>query len=254
MIPPRTILAAVNFSHASRTALALAARLAHHCGAELHVLHVENPLFDAAADRAGINLAPQTLAELTRVIADVWPAVQADWQSHVIAGQVVEVVLDVAHRHHADLIVVGSGTASYAERWLFGSTSEALLRRADVSVLVAPATWRPPHPESADLSGMGPLVAAAEADAPSDTAAGVAGALARVLGTSVEIVPPERITHALANRVASAGGSRLGGTPIVILARKTAAGRRGLVRAMASQALSAAVPILIHISDQAMWM
>src|SRR5436190_9153822 len=55
MIPPRAILAAVNFSDTARVALAFAARLAQHCGAELHVLYAENPLLDAAADHAGIR-------------------------------------------------------------------------------------------------------------------------------------------------------------------------------------------------------
>ena len=40
MIPPRTILAAIDFSDASTTALVFAARLARHCQARLHVLHV----------------------------------------------------------------------------------------------------------------------------------------------------------------------------------------------------------------------
>jgi len=49
MILPRTILAAVDFSDASRAALVLAARLARHCGSDLHVVHAEHPLLDAAA-------------------------------------------------------------------------------------------------------------------------------------------------------------------------------------------------------------
>src|SRR5262249_19448682 len=56
MIPPRAVLAAVSFSDTSRVELVLAARLARHCGADLHVLYVEDPLVDAAARRAGIDL------------------------------------------------------------------------------------------------------------------------------------------------------------------------------------------------------
>ena len=56
MILPRAILVAVNFSATSRMALVLAARLALLCAAELHVLHAEDPLLSAAADRAGIDL------------------------------------------------------------------------------------------------------------------------------------------------------------------------------------------------------
>lgn len=38
MFPPRTVLAAVDLSEASRVALTFAARLARHVGAELHVI------------------------------------------------------------------------------------------------------------------------------------------------------------------------------------------------------------------------
>jgi nucleotide-binding universal stress UspA family protein len=189
MIPPRVILAAANFSDTSRVALILAARLARHCGAELHVLHAEDPLLDAAADQAGIDLARETHEELHRFIAGAWPAALCSPQSHVIAGAVVDVILDVAHQHRADLVVVDSCGMSRAERLVFGSTTEGLLRQTDVSVLVVPAEWMPPHPDAPDLSGLGPLVAVGDlSDEPSVAAAKAACKLASVLGTSVEIV------------------------------------------------------------------
>src|SRR5436190_17194006 len=107
MIPPRVILAAVNFSDTAWVALVFAARLAQHCGAELHVLYAEHPLLDAAADHAGIRLGRNTHDELQRFIVGAWPAAQCSPVSHVIAGAPVDVILDVAHQHHADLVVVG---------------------------------------------------------------------------------------------------------------------------------------------------
>jgi nucleotide-binding universal stress UspA family protein len=188
MIPPRTILAAVSFSEASRVALVLAARLARQCGAELHVLHAEDPVLSAAADRAGIDLARETRDDLQRFIAGAWPAAHCVPQSHIIAGRVVDVILNVAGRHGADLVVVGSRGMSRAERLVFGSTTDALLRRANRSVLVAPAAWTPPHPDALDLCGVGPLVAVVDpSDDPSSAAATAACKLASVLRTSVEI-------------------------------------------------------------------
>src|SRR5262245_59366723 len=159
MIPPRAILAAVSFLHTSRVALVLAARLARHCRAELHVLYVEDPLLDGAARRAGIDLALRTRRELQQFVADAWPAAFCAPQTHVIAGAAVDVILDVAHQCRADLIVVDSGRMSTAEKLLFGSTTDGLLRRADVSLLVAPAEWTPPRPDTSDRSDLGPLVA-----------------------------------------------------------------------------------------------
>ena len=189
MIPPRAILAAVNFSDTARVALVFAARLAQHCGAELHVLYAEHPLLDAAADHAGIRLGRNTHDELQRFIVGAWPAAQCSPESHVIAGAAVDVILDVAHRHHADLVVVGRCGMSGAERLVFGSTTEGLLRRTDLSVLIAPAEWMPPYPNALDLSGLGPLVAVVDlSDGPSIAAAKAACKLASILGTSLEIV------------------------------------------------------------------
>ena len=188
-MPPRAILAAVSFSDSSRVALVLAARLARHCDAELHVLHVEDPLLDAAARYEGIDLSTETYAELQRFVAGAWPAAQCLPQTHVLAGAAVDVILDVAHRHRADLVVVDSGRMSSVERRVFGSTTEGLLRRADVSVLVAPAEWTPPQPDAPDLSDLGPLVVVVDLSDPRSVPATKAACeLASVLGTSVEIV------------------------------------------------------------------
>jgi nucleotide-binding universal stress UspA family protein len=201
MMPPRAILAAVSFSDSSRVALVLAARLARHCDAELHVLHVEDPLLDAAARYEGIDLSTETYAELQRFVADAWPAAQCLPQMHVLAGAAIDVILDVAHRHRADLVVVDSGRMSSAERRVFGSTTEGLLRRADVSVLVAPAEWTPPQPDAQDLSDLGPLVVVVDLSDPRSVPATKAACeLASVLGTSVEIV------HFVPDREASEPG------------------------------------------------
>ena len=141
---PRVILAAVSFSAASRVALTLAAWLAQQYGAELQVLHVEDPLLLGAADYLGFDLLADTHAQLQLVLADIWPAMTSLPLSHVIAGPDVDVVLDVAHRTGADLLIVGEGTMSLPERVVFASMTESLLKRADLPVIVAPADWTPP--------------------------------------------------------------------------------------------------------------
>jgi len=143
MIPPRAILVAVNFSATSRMALVLAARLALLCFAELHVVHAEDPLLSAAADRAGIDLVREKQKELDQFIADAWPASQSSPQSYVVAGPAVDVILDVARQCGADLVVVGGRGVSGAARMVFGSTTDELVRRAGVSVLVAPHVTTP---------------------------------------------------------------------------------------------------------------
>jgi nucleotide-binding universal stress UspA family protein len=158
VISPRTILAAVNFSDGSHAPLALAARLARRCGAEPHVLFVEDPLLDAGANRAGIHLAASSRAELRRLITDEWPAAECPPLLHVVAGPEVDVVLDVAREQGADLIVVGDRHLSRLERLVFGSFIERLLRRSDVSVLVAPVGWTPPEIGTPDAAAAGDVL------------------------------------------------------------------------------------------------
>jgi nucleotide-binding universal stress UspA family protein len=169
VISPRTLLATVNFADASHAALVLAARLARHCGADAHVLYIEDPLLDAGAGRAGIDLATSSRVELRRLIRDEWPAQECPPQLHVVAGPEVDVILDVAHQHDADLIVIANRRISRLERFVFGSTTERLLRRSDRSVLVAPADWMPP-------------------DAALDASANDAGMLAGILGSCIQVV------------------------------------------------------------------
>jgi nucleotide-binding universal stress UspA family protein len=141
---PKVILAAVSFSAASRVALGLAAFLAQQYGADLCVLHVEDPLLLAAADYLGFDLLMETREQLQCFIAEAWPVAVALPATYVVAGPAVDVILDVAHQSGADLVVVGQADMSGAERLVFESTADRLLERADLSVLVAPSAWQPP--------------------------------------------------------------------------------------------------------------
>src|SRR3954468_8237176 len=225
MIPPRVVLVALSFSEPSRVALVLAARLARHGGADLHVLYVEEPLLDAAARHVGIDLARDTGREPQRFVAEAWPAALCAPQLHVVAGEAVDVILQVAHRQVADLIVVDGGRISGAERFFFGSKTEGLLRGADVSLLVAPAERRPSPPDAADLSDLGPVIAlVAKSDQPSIAATKAAYELASVLGTreSVEVVqigPGVEAPTALTKRLAEAGGGGLDRAPMLVLGK-----------------------------------
>src|SRR5688572_1490551 len=162
MPPPRTVLAAVDFSESSRAALTFAARLAKHAGARLHVVHAQDPLLANAARAAGVDIDAETRAELTAFMQSAAPA--GDWSpfQEVADGPAVTVLCDTADRVNADVIVVGTHGMSGVGRVLFGSTTEGVIRRADHSVLVVPDSWTPPRPEQNDLAGVGPVVVAVE--------------------------------------------------------------------------------------------
>ena len=196
MLPPRIVLAAVDFSESSRTALIFAARLAKHASARLHVVHAQDPLLARAASATGADIDAETRTELSAFMQSAAPA--GDWSPfHEVAeGSAVDVLCSVADRENADVIVVGAHGMSGVGRALFGSTTEALLRKADHSVLVVPDSWTPPRPQANDLSGIGPVVVGIEATPAAFAAAQAAHALATLLSTSLEmrhVVPPASV-------------------------------------------------------------
>jgi nucleotide-binding universal stress UspA family protein len=107
---------------------------------------------------------------------------------HVVGGPGTDVICDLARRERADLVVLGMRGMSGAERFVFGSTTEGVLRKAEVSVLVVPGTWTAPQPDSWDLSGTGPVIVGVDLSMPSLEAAAAACRFAAMLHTSVEAV------------------------------------------------------------------
>jgi nucleotide-binding universal stress UspA family protein len=189
MIPPRSILAAVDFSEPSRIAMEFAARLASQCGAALHVLHVQDPLLSAAARAQGLDLVSESRDELARFTsASAAARDRAPLHHHVVNGQGTNTICDIAEREQVDVIVLGMHGMSGPARALFGSTTEGVLRQANTPVFVVPDSWVPPEPSTRDLSGMGPVIAAIEisCNAMAGVVAGIR--LAEVLNTTVHTV------------------------------------------------------------------
>jgi nucleotide-binding universal stress UspA family protein len=212
MIPPRIVLAAVDFSESSRAALTFAARLAKHAQARLHVVYAQDPLLAGAARAVGVDIDAETRAELTAFMQSAPPA--GDWSpfQEVVDGAPVTVLCDVADRINADLIVVGAHGMSGVGRVLFGSTTEGVIRKADRSVLVVPDSWTPPPGPAEDLTGTGPVVAAVEPTPAAFAAARAASALAALLGTSLElrhVVPPPFVLSRWSAHAAAAQRHRL---------------------------------------------
>jgi nucleotide-binding universal stress UspA family protein len=189
MMPPRSVLAAVDFSEPSRVALEFAARLANHCRATLHVLHAEDALLAAAAKAHGIDLTRETREELARFTASV--AVAGDWtplHHHVVTGHAKSTICDTASREQVDLLVVGMHGMSGPSRALFGSTTEGVLKQSDTPVFVVPDSWTAPQPAARDLSGMGPVIAAIEYSSTALAGVTAAAQLASRLGTTMSAV------------------------------------------------------------------
>jgi nucleotide-binding universal stress UspA family protein len=186
MIPPRIVLSAVDFSDASRVALTFAARLAVHSQAALHIVHVEDQLLAGAARAKGIDLTADTREELDAFVAKAVPAAADRPALHIVSGDAPAVVSGLARRLQADVVVLGMRGISALEHVVFGSTTESVLKTAAVPVCAVPDGWTPPEPDSPDLRGTGPVVAAIEETDEALAAAAAAARLARLLHARVE--------------------------------------------------------------------
>jgi nucleotide-binding universal stress UspA family protein len=242
MTPFRTVLAAVDFSDGSRAALELAARLSVQCGATLHVVHAVEPLLAAAAVQQGRDLVAEARDELRTFSAATWPAPTCNPTLHVIAGASADTILQAAEREHADVIVVGSRGMSAVERMMFGSTTEYVLRKADVSVLVAPPQWTGPRTEATDLSGVGPFIAGVDFAASSLLAADAACWLARSLRTCVHLVHVVRAPGVIARWKPEAAA---------VVAEQTGEARRELTALATRLSASVAVSSAVEAGDAA---
>jgi nucleotide-binding universal stress UspA family protein len=93
-------------------------------------------------------------------------------------------------------VVVGAHGMSAATKWVFGSTTDRVLRQAPMSVFVIPSEWRPLHPEANDLCGLGPVIAAVDFSEAGVGAAYAAARFARFLNTGLtvlHVVPQLRV-------------------------------------------------------------
>ena len=155
MITLRHILCPVDFSVFSQRALQHAVRLARWFESPLTVLYVypvpvtpPPVLFDGvpgpfagepypaptvSADRVHEDM----LLELTTFAASVDTS-GVRLKVHARAGNVVRGILDEAAGENTDLIVIGTLGHSGFDRWVLGSVTEKILRKAPCAVLTVP--------------------------------------------------------------------------------------------------------------------
>jgi nucleotide-binding universal stress UspA family protein len=150
------ILVPIDFSDASTRALEYGSRLAATLGAELTVVHVVAPLVTHAwmegAEQGGDTIdawltdAHATLAEAVASVHGHVPVVRGT----VAIGLEAEEILDFTSRQRIDLIVMGMHGHGRRQRWLHGSVTDQVLRRAPCPVLAIPACAEDGHAAEID--------------------------------------------------------------------------------------------------------
>jgi nucleotide-binding universal stress UspA family protein len=136
-----SLLCPIDFSEHSDEALKVAIRLAAASHAHLTLITVTDPLLDAAARAAGTadTIATQTQTELRATFDRVSGGGPAPVVAVAVAvGKPADEILKCAADCGTDLIVMGTHGRGAAQRWLMGSTTERVLHRSPVPVLVVP--------------------------------------------------------------------------------------------------------------------
>jgi len=136
------ILCPVDFSKDSERALACALSLARATGGHLTLVTVVDPLLNAGAEAAGAaeTLHQQTQQELRSLLersaaAGPLPGVPA---VAVRIGNAAREILTQAEECNADVVVMGMRGLGGAQKFLLGSTSQHVLERSAIPVLVVP--------------------------------------------------------------------------------------------------------------------
>jgi nucleotide-binding universal stress UspA family protein len=138
-----TILCATDFSAASARALAYALELAKQAGSRVVMLHVVEVLthLAAAPETAAVSLteSQHRLEEGAKAqLSEALPSEARAWctPTEIVAtGRAYREILSTASNMRVDLIAMGAHGHDAIDRWLFGSTTNHVIRRAHCPVL-----------------------------------------------------------------------------------------------------------------------
>jgi len=135
------VLAAVDYDDASHTVLDAAQALAAAGGADMHVLHVDQPrVMAGGAGRAGEETSVNATADLLERAS-----VRVDrGHVHVIGGEPAPVTCDLAERLEADVIVLGPHREAHRDEGNLGGTALAIATHSSAPCLIATRALRLP--------------------------------------------------------------------------------------------------------------
>lgn len=173
----KNILLCTDFSVASGTATMVAIDLCKHTGAALRVLHVCEYGSQASVTGIQATYLAEKLQREEKCLGEIASRVRhegipVDVSSEV--GHPPVTIVEFIASHRPDLVIVGTSGINGLERMMFGSTAEAVFRRAICPVIIVGPRVSSTH------RGHGPVVFATDFHEPAKQTAQYACALARV--------------------------------------------------------------------------
>jgi nucleotide-binding universal stress UspA family protein len=143
MLPPKLILAPIDFSESSRAALDVAADMASRFGAELLLVHVQPAIQDLPRsvsilkegqyDQSLDAKAAQQLKELGATVTQKNVKVRTELGTGNDVGMEL---IRIAQSEHADLIVIATHGMTGWREFAFGTVAEKVLKQGDCPVLL----------------------------------------------------------------------------------------------------------------------
>ena len=143
MMPPKLILAPIDFSDPSRTALDVASDMASRFGAELLLVYVVPAIPDLPKDvsifkegeydKSLENKDAQRLKELAATVANKNVKVRTELGTGDDVG--MELVR-IAENDHVDMIIIATHGMTGWREFAFGTVAEKVVKQADCPVLV----------------------------------------------------------------------------------------------------------------------
>jgi len=138
----KNILVPTDFSETFNHTLNYAVEIAKSMDATLHIIHVIEPIVfssDIVMTKYGLDelrneleiYAKKDLEKITALLNEK----EVPFITEVLNGKANEEILNYADRNHIDMICIATHGQGHFENFLFGSTTEKVLRKANCPVL-----------------------------------------------------------------------------------------------------------------------
>lgn len=142
MFTIKNILVPTDFSDHANNAISYAKAMAKGIEASLHVIHVVEPIVypaDWGYSQVGfVDLEKELVTAAEKELARLSETLKSegfDVKTEVLSGRASDRIVEYAGKHHIDMIAIATHGRSGLEHFLFGSTTERVLRKADCPVL-----------------------------------------------------------------------------------------------------------------------
>ncbi|MEN8259269.1 MAG: universal stress protein [Pseudomonadota bacterium] len=139
------ILASIDLSESSKIVVEQAKALAKACSAKIWLLHVAAPNPDFVGYEVDTKTMRDVVAErfhkehqMLHRLGEEFRGEGLDCTALLVQGPTVETILSQAEKLSPDMIVLGSHGKGVIKQLLIGSTSEEVLHKSKIPVLVVP--------------------------------------------------------------------------------------------------------------------